>query len=78
MAPTPLALVKLIVVDYLLVHTGRNPIPMLIFDIEDALRPIDVRKILALLRIGLEEYENDETESTYRDFCNVLTEVPPG
>jgi hypothetical protein len=70
--------VKLDVVDYLLAYTRTNPIPMLIFDIDDALRPIDVRRILALLQIGLERDGNDEAESTYLEFCNALTEVPPG
>lgn len=47
------------------------------FDINDALRPIDVSKALALLKIGLEPLGNDETESTYRNFCDALTEIPP-
>jgi hypothetical protein len=51
---------------------------MLIFDIDDALRSIDVRRILALLQIGLERDGNDEAESTYREFCDALTEVPLG
>lgn len=50
---------------------------MLIFDIVDALRPIDVCKVLTLLQIGLEGYGNDEAESTYREFCDALTEIPP-
>jgi hypothetical protein len=48
------------------------------FDINDALRPIDAPKVLALLKLGLEEFGNDEVESTYRNFCDALTEIPPG
>jgi hypothetical protein len=47
------------------------------FDINNALRPIDVPRVLALLKLGLEEFGNDEVESTYREFCDALTEVPP-
>jgi hypothetical protein len=48
-----------------------------LFDINDALKPFDVLTVLALLKLGLEEFGNDEIESTYRSFCDVLTEVPP-
>jgi hypothetical protein len=54
-----------------------KPISISTFDIDDALRPIDVPRVLALLRLGLEGCGNDETESTYRNFCDVLTEVSP-
>jgi hypothetical protein len=47
------------------------------FDIDDALRSIGAPRVLALLKLGLEEFGNDETESTYRSFCDALTEVPP-
>ena len=49
-------------------------IPML--DINDALRPINVPKVLALLKLGLEGLGSDEAESTYREFCDALTEIP--
>jgi hypothetical protein len=47
------------------------------FDIDEALTPIDVLKVLALLQLGLEGFGNDEAESTYREFCDALTEIPP-
>lgn len=50
-------------------------IPM--FDLNDALRPIDVPRVLALLKLGLEQLGNDNAESTYREFCDALTEIPP-
>jgi hypothetical protein len=49
-----------------------------IFDLNDALRPIDAPRVLALLRLGLEEFGNNDAESTYREFCDALTEIPPG
>jgi hypothetical protein len=55
-----------------------KPISIPMFDIYDALRPIDVSRVLALLKLGLEEFGNDEVESTYRNFCDALTEIPPG
>jgi hypothetical protein len=51
--------------------------PTPIFDIDDALRPIDVPRVLALLQLGLEPLENDENEPTYRNFCDALIEAPP-
>lgn len=48
-----------------------------LFDINDALRPIDVQSVLALLKLSLEGLGNDKVESTYREFCDALTEVPP-
>lgn len=47
------------------------------FNLNDALAPIDVRRILALLQLGLEPLENDETQATHRNFCDALTEIPP-
>jgi hypothetical protein len=48
-----------------------------IFDINDTLRPINVPRVLALLKLGLEGLGNDDAESTYREFCEALTEIPP-
>jgi hypothetical protein len=48
------------------------------FDITDALRPIDIPRVLALLKLGLEGFGTDETEPTYREFYDALTEVPLG
>jgi hypothetical protein len=50
-------------------------IPM--FDLNDALRSIDVQSVLALLKLGLEGFGDDKSESTYREFCDALTEIPP-
>jgi hypothetical protein len=47
------------------------------FDIDDALRPIDIPNVLALLKLGLEGFGNEKVESTYREFCDALTEIPP-
>jgi hypothetical protein len=52
-------------------------ISLRMFDINDALTPIDVRRILALLQIGLEECGEKWSESTYREFCDALTEIAP-
>lgn len=54
-----------------------KPFSIPMFDINEALRPIDVSRVLALLRLGLEEFGNGEAESTYREFCDALTEIPP-
>jgi hypothetical protein len=54
-----------------------KPFSIPMFDINEALRPIDVSKVLALLKLGLEQVRNDETESTYSEFCDALTEIPP-
>jgi hypothetical protein len=57
--------------------TLMKPVSLPMFDINDALTPIDVRRILALLQIGLEGFGDDEAESTEREFYDALIEVPP-
>jgi hypothetical protein len=55
-----------------------KPFSIPMFDINEAFRPIDVPRVLALPKLDLEEFGNDEVESTYRNFCDALTEIPPG
>lgn len=47
------------------------------FDMYDALKPINARRVLDLLKLGLEEYGEKWSETTYREFCDALTEIPP-
>lgn len=61
----------------LLSNTRMKSVSLATFNLNDALAPIDVRRILALLQLGLEPLENDETQATYRNFCDALTEIPP-
>lgn len=57
--------------------TRMKSVSLPMFNLYDALTPIDVRRILALLQLGLEPIGDDEVESTYRNFFDALTEVPP-
>ena len=47
-----------------------------IFDIDEALKPIDARTVLALLQIGLEECRENRPGPTERDFYDALIEIP--
>jgi hypothetical protein len=46
------------------------------FYLNDALTPIDVRRIVALLRIGLEACGEKCPESTEQDFFDALKTIP--
>jgi hypothetical protein len=46
------------------------------FYLNDALTPIDVHRIVALLQIGLEESGKKWPESTEQEFFDVLRAIP--
>jgi hypothetical protein len=48
------------------------------FDINEAFRPIDLARVLALLKLGLEELGKGESEPTKREFFDAIAEVPLG
>jgi hypothetical protein len=48
-----------------------------VFHIKDALRPINIPRVLALLRLGLEELGKGESEPTKREFFDAIAEIPP-
>lgn len=47
-----------------------------IFDINEAVKPIDVRRVLALLQLGLEECGENWSESTEQAFFDALRALP--
>lgn len=49
-----------------------------IFDIDEAHKPIDSFRVLALLQVGLEEGGEKWAESTEQAFYDALKATPPG
>jgi hypothetical protein len=49
-----------------------------IFDIDEALKPIDAGRALALLQLGLEECGEKWSESTEQAFHDALRAIPLG
>jgi hypothetical protein len=57
-------------------NTRTKSVSLPMFYLNDALTPIDVRRILALLQIGLEECGKEWPEPTEQDFFDALKTIP--